>query len=126
VNRLAFIRRMALAAAACAFIDTSIPRMAFADPENTYINVTAFKRWWDRNDTPSFRRAIKYAERGGGGTVYVPPARYCLSGETRVPPNVFLSIKGSDFECRDLASHEAIFFLQGPGSRLESTRFEVL
>lgn len=42
------------------------------------------------DDTHSFQNALDACERAGGGTVYVPPARYNIEGHLSIPPCVTL------------------------------------
>jgi hypothetical protein len=48
------------------------------------------------DNTPAFRKTIEAANRGGGGTVYIPRGRYLLSEGLVVPPGVTLHGERTD------------------------------
>jgi hypothetical protein len=48
------------------------------------------------DSTPAFKKAIEAANRGGGGTVYIPRGRYLMSEGLVVPPGITLQGERTD------------------------------
>jgi hypothetical protein len=86
VNRSAFLKRMAFAAMACAFLDVPASGLGAAEPD-PFLGYGAIAD----DDAPWIQALIDAAEAAGGGHVAVPPyGDYVLGTTVHVPPDVAL------------------------------------